>query len=624
MSSLAKQEPVPDRDGSAGSQTSLTQDATAAFASAGGHRAAARLDAKRREIARRESTEPLRRRILGVLAQEPAAPREIADILQVPPESISRQLKGLREARLVNYSGEFADRRRRQYRLTADGEVALSQHRAFGASETGAPTPTDEQLLAFLQTSLRKAVGLRRKTNRLAEASARLRLILEQAEEAGASEIAVEATAELATTLRQDRDFEHADTLLKNLERISLGNHPDASPTLSLPAAAHYAYALGRLRDEHRETIAERAEHLTTAVQLYAQLADSVVGAATRSRWQERQAWALVSLANNLRARSRFDDALGYTRRALGVFEDLDDTYGRSRCQFMTGFCLRLMGDFDGASQELTQAHELAVSGAFERFQADALLQLGEVRRCQGQVEVAGMMLEEALERARHMNLTVIQAFAVSARGAVYFQQREPEKALDAMLSAHSLFDTCEHPEGLALNARRQAIVLRVKYPTGGAGRTVNRLLDFALRRYHRLRSPAGIAACEIERGRLELRRAGHATSAIRSLNKRLSDPDQHALLVRDPWVPSVLHDFVCGLELEPGAELLSRAERLLTGSRLAVDELSRRWVERSQEEPPPRTRITARNPASDRYGADEMGGEARRYQEPIAMDMSR
>jgi tetratricopeptide (TPR) repeat protein len=572
-----------------------------------------RLAAKETELAERE---PLRRRILAVLAEQPANPRTLARKVGAAPESVSRQLTTLRNANLVHYTADFADRRQREYALTADGEIQLAQHRAFGSPEPPAVNPTQAQVHDFLGDSLQKAVMLRRKTNRLAETSERLKLILNQAEEANAHDLAMDTMAELATTLRQERRFAEVDELLETLELFSVGQHPSAAADMVLPAAAHYAYALGRLRDEHRETAAERGEHLATAVQLYAHLAEQAKDT-QHQRWRERQAWGLVSLANNLRARSRYDDALDYTQRALSLFDDLEDPYGRSHCKFLSGFCLRLLGDFDGASTYLEDACELAAANAFERFQADSLMQLGEVRRCQGNVEDAGQMLDEALERARNMGLTVVLAFALSARGAVYYQTHDPEHAIESMRSAHTLFEQCDHAEGLALNARRQAIVVRTKNSARRSLETASRLINFALGSYRKLNSPAGMAACETELSRLQLQRRGEAKQTITSLIRRLDDPQQQPLLVRDPWVPRVLDSFATTLDSGDSAALKQRTTTLLAAADRWIEGLARR---RADRETSASAQPTARSNEPDRFGIDEMGGETRRYQEPVAI----
>jgi tetratricopeptide (TPR) repeat protein len=550
----------------------------------------------------RERQEPLRRRILAALGESPSTSRVLAESVGAAAESVSRQLKTLREANLVQQQSVFGDRRLRLYELTPEGELQLSRHRAFGAPTVVPPVPDRREIVEFLRAALQDAVTMRRKTNRLQDASARLRIVLDQARLAQAEDLWVEALIELATTLRQDGRTDEASDLLGTLEQISLGRHDEISRAMILPAAAHYAYAIGRLRDERGESSEQRAAHLTAAALHYAQLAGThAVG--SPATWRQRQAWSIVALANNLRGRSRLEDALECSHRALQAFDELEDDYGRSRSLFMSGFCLRLLGDFDGAWAYLEQAHTLAETNGFERFQADSLFQLGEVRRCQGKLDVAAELLDEALERATYMGLMVIQGFARSARGAVYYQLRDLDQATVTLGDAHRVFGACDHCEGLALNARRRATVQR----RAGAQRSnamveVRDFIEFARERYVHLCSPAGIAACEVEWGRLELRRGGEARGAVQSLTVLLDDPEQTHLLERDPWVPRVLHEFA--MEADDGGGFFERTGRLLLGAERWLAHRIRRdhdTIEHAYR------RLETRSP-------DEMGGESRRY----------
>ena len=166
-----------------------------------------------------------------------------------------------------------------------------------------------------------------------------------------------------------------------------------------------------------------RAKRLTSAATLYGQMAETP-SYGSASEWRERQAWSIASLASNLRARSRLDRAMQEAACALRVFEDLENPYGRSHCYFQLGFCLRLLGDFDGAWIWLNEANALAAEHSFEPFRADAQMQLGEVLRCRGETEEARARLEESLARAENMGLSITQAFAQSALGAVPIEKR--------------------------------------------------------------------------------------------------------------------------------------------------------------------------------------------------------
>jgi DNA-binding MarR family transcriptional regulator len=334
-----------------------------------GARGDARVARQRQAIAAADAREPLRRRILDALAQAPSSsPTTLATIVAAEPESVSRLLTRLRDEGAVSVEQDRDDRRKRRYRLTAEGEIELSRHRAFGARPELPPPLAAEDSAGFLEMALESAVDMRRKTNRLDDAAARLRVIADQAHKWGAHGLAVDAMAELATTLRQDRRAEEVTTLLEALKAISLGRDPAHDASLALPATAHREYALGRLGEAQGGGEPRvRASHLITAETLFRQLAYSSVPD-TSPRWRQRQAWSIVSLAGNLREQSRFEEALEHARQAMALFEELEDPYGRSRCLFLLGFCLRLMGDFDAAWLGLEAAHRLASANRFERF----------------------------------------------------------------------------------------------------------------------------------------------------------------------------------------------------------------------------------------------------------------
>jgi hypothetical protein len=240
----------------------------------------------------------------------------------------------------------------------------------------------------------------------------------------------------------------------------------------------------------------------------------------------------------------------------------------------------------------LEQAYAAARECGFRRIEAGTLMQMGEVRRCQGHGVEARSWLEACLELAEPMELGVTQAFAWSALGAASYQNLDLDKATAALERAHLLFDRCDHRVGMALNLRRQAIVARRALDVcraGDVGRIAN-LVATALERYTSLRSPAGAVACEIEEGRLALRGGGRE-SIVRRLLARLTDTRQRNLIELDPWVPRVLVDFAHDAD-DP--ELTTRSGELL--------ESAERRVARHPEDEGDRA-----------IAVDEMAGESRR-----------
>jgi DNA-binding MarR family transcriptional regulator len=535
----------------------------------------ARVERGEEQARQAENKEPLRRRLLEALAEEAATPSELAVLLGAANESVSRLLKDLYAEELVEIHGVEGDRRVRLYVLTAEGEVRLSKERVFGEPLVAPARPTDQDTLALLWGGLDNAVRMRREANALDAAVDRLLVVLERARALGAYDLELEAIAELVTTLRQARGIDAMWELLEDLKEIALGRHESREPALALPAAAHLEYTLGRLPEMHGgEDACARARHLDAAQTLYALAHSSDVD--RKSAWLTREAWSVVSLASNLRERSKLEDALEKSEWAMSLFERLGDPYGRSRCLFMYGFCQRLMGHFDSAWQHLGAAHELAEQHGYQRFQADSLVQMGEVLRCKGEIEEAHELLTDAVARAERMGLLVTQAFAQSALGAVAYEQERLGDGQAAMVRAGKLFSECRHEEGHALNERRQAVLERrlLEERAGGEMHAGRRFALCALARYQRFRSPAGMVACEIEGARLERIAGGEVSGRIARLIERLDDTRQLGLLELDPWVPTVF----CQFAKEVGdGKLGELAQYLMNSSRQRLARVSGR-----------------------------------------------
>jgi DNA-binding MarR family transcriptional regulator len=524
--------------------------------------------------------EPLSRRILQVLSISSKTSKELAAETGARPESVSRLVGTLRDEGLIESSRMPGDGRRRLHDLTVAGEIELSRHLAYGQKPTPV-RPERKAAIEFLRSALAAAVQMRRKSNLLGEAEARLEVVLREARKLGENGLVVDTMSELATTRRQNRKAEDVDELLEELEAIAMGKSLLSSSAVAMPALAYRQYALGRVRVGGFDALAKRANHLISAASLFEELA-----AAPQSRsshkWKEREAWSVASLASNLRARSQYEKALQKTATALRIFEELEDPYGRSHCLFQFGFCLRLLGEFEGAWERLSQAQELAKENSFERFQADSLMQLGEVLRCRGEMEEARGALEESRERSVRMGLGVTQAFAHSALGAVAFHRRELQPAQLELQRAEEGFHLYEHRKGLALNARRRAAVARLLSREEGTGdlKRVDELVRRALEYYQALHSPAGETACLVESGRLRIMRDREAPETVEALLKMLgSRTPERDLLELDPWVPRVIESFARETE---DRSLIQRARDFIVEADRNLGELARKSLRRA------------------------------------------
>lgn len=566
----------------------------------------ARLARRREQVREGERREPLRRRILEALDGGPATPTALAELLGVAVAQVSRKVAELKQEGLLRPVEDRDDARRRPVALTHLGELELGRHMAFGLPAPAPEAPARDARVDFLWAALAGAVELRQKTNRLGDAIDRLQAIQQQAARHHDAELAMEVRAELVTTLRQDRRDAEVRALLGEFEQVALGRAPGCAPELVMPALAHREYTLGRLSEaQGGPGPFERGKHLGAAHTLYGQLA-AFDGLGRATAWKRREAWCIASLADNMRERSDFERSLRLADMATRAFEELDDSYGRSRALFVLGFCWRLLGDFPEAWAQLEQAHALATENSYDRFVADSLVQMGDVRRCQGETGTATGLLTEALARAERMELFVTQAFALSALGAVAYEEGRLPEAMSRLEAAREIFDRDGHLEGAALNARRQAAVMRAMAVEDHRRRDVSvaaRLVRKALAHYLRLRSPAGIAACEIEKARLEMLARGSAPALIAKLTERLEETPQRNLLELDPWVPHVLADFA---DQTGDDGFRVRAQRLLRATRRRLAEAAAVDVARIL---PVRAPVESRAPLR----GSEMGGESRR-----------
>jgi DNA-binding MarR family transcriptional regulator len=608
---------APAEPGAAPPEEPLISEQGEPFAVQGLSAAAARLAAKDEQVRKLERREPLQRQVLEALAEQGCTPTELAERIAAPKESVARQLSRLAEQGLVGYRPVPGDGRKRHYELTAGGEVQLAEHRAFGAPGAPPEEPGEEEVAGFLLAALRAAVALRRKTRKLEEVELRLQRIVAEAGKAGAHAVALEARAELVTTLRQAGHLDRAAEVLADIESISQGQALEAGTAVVPAAIAHREYALGvhpgRVKDR-----AARARHLVFASELYEQFVQTPPFG-TAADWRERRAWSLIALANNLRGQSLFEGAMRASGEALRLFEELEDAYGRSRCLFTFGFCLRLLGDHANAWVYLEDSHALAAEHGFERFQADSLMQMGEVHRCQGRLEDALELLSESEQRARNLSFTVTQGFALSALGAVHYQRHDLQRSVAALQAAQRLFTANKHPEGAALNARRHATVARGMARLESERREVAELAADACRRYWAIGCPAGVAAAEIEHGYLRLTGRGDPAEIAARLTKHLADPRQRDLIEYDACVPRVLHSFAVRVDDDGTlkarvAELLEAGQRRAQEARAAIRETIASigaHAGRLGPAPPPPSELAA---------VDEMGGESRHF----ATDRSR
>ena len=560
--------------------------------------------------------EPLRRRILVALAEGSATPTQLSKRFECAAPSVSRVLKEFRDAGFVVREEDGIDQRNRHYFLTQAGETELNRYTAFGAKQDPPPDLSDEESRELLRKALDKGVRIRREQNRLGEAASRFRAVIREAEKSGERELALEGMVELAKTVRQDRQPDEQpelnatyDELIQRLNKIAIGDAEGYDADHALPAAAHLRYVLGRSGDRRADSLQTREAHLIAARELYGQLCFNSSQPANRA-WITRRAWSVISHAGNLRKQTRLESALQTATVAMRDFDLLEDDYGRAHCLFMFGLCLRLLGEFREAAVCFDRAHQLATDNSYGRVRADALMQMGEVKRCLGDLDEARAMLYDAFEQAGKMDLWVTQAFARSTIGAVDFQSDRFAEASANFKRAEELFRGCRHTEGFALNMRRHvAAARRVAVSSSKPSYlAIERLIGMAREEYSRLNSPAGIVACGIEEGWVRLlRKNGRVQPAIGTLKEILANRNDRDFLELDPWVPMLLDRFARATQ---DGELVKDSEAVVEAAHEKLRERGTRGVQQVAEVV---GEVKQEEEAELDLSTAEMGGEARR-----------
>lgn len=523
-----------------------------------------RVKARTESADRYVKTTKVRASVLRALAKGPATPSAIAQRSSRAAAVVSRALKRLREEGLVAALTDPADGRQLIYELTDAGEAVAADVVAFAEEPAREQALNQEIVCAALREALDAAVELRRRTSERKEILKRLRAIADHAQRANAYDVHVRALNEILTTLRQDGQEDAFKPALARLEAIASGEDETVPARIALGAVAHLEYQLGR----HPKRSAEvKAGHLVAAHNYFRRFTDDH----DALYWRECEGWAHAALADNYRQQSALDPAIACARAAMAVFEDLDDPYGLARAHFLLGFCMRLMGRFEQARQELLTAQALSDEHGYRRFGADTLMQLGEVNRCLGQIDDAWTHLVRAREQATELRLTLTGAFADSALAAVMHQRGEQNDALRSLDRAQGVFKARRFTDGLALSLRRRSVVLRERSATPANLDRAQEYVEQARQLYIDIKSPAGIAACHIEDGLLAVSR-GKATRKVCILLIELcARPMMGYWIERDPWVPIMLSHFADETgheELQKlAAVMLSRNGEITKGS---------------------------------------------------------
>lgn len=463
----------------------------------------------------------LRAQILAMLAGgEKLKPTQISKTLGKSTTVVSRVLTNLQHAGIVDFTSDPDDKRARLYALVDPLEVG----------DVAPPPKPDEAEAQLIALGIAAAVRARRREHQLEYSNDRLVRLLNQAETAGAHDLALLARRELITSLRQANRMDQVGDHVAVLESMVSGQQ--SSPAYLFTAASgslNYEYG----RDETRD-LAERMRHLIAA--------EVAFGRCGRLRnaqdWAPREGWALFSRAELWRKQTEFGKAQSLATRAAEVFARYDDIYGSAEVARVRGFCHRLSGEFEEAIAILTRAQSLATQAASDRCRADVLLQLGDAHRCIGDLASARMFLGESQKIAERLSRTDTLGFTLSALAAVEFENGELDAARGLALKAQRHLGWTS--VGRAMNNRRLAVISRELAHGGDKSEieTCRNMFNRSLAEFQELNSPAGVAACLVGIGKLH--NADH-DAAIANLKGLASSPAGRVLLPKDPWMPGLV-----------------------------------------------------------------------------------
>ena len=264
----------------------------------------------------------------------------------------------------------------------------------------------------------------------------------------------------------------------------------------------------------------------------------------------------------------------------------------------------------------------MAVSNGFVRFQADTLTQIGEVLRCQGEHQEARTQLREACSLADRLGLDIVKGFALSALGAnEYDSQGDLTACKKYFMAADTIFYERQHAEGLALNLRRYAVLLRRLFASNRSDKEpyeqARWMLDRAKKDYENRRSPAGLVACHVGYCRLNHVAGYDDKDNFNSIVALVRDGDDRQRIVRDPWVPTMVLTYASSVGETDLAELATALVR--DGVQLDIEPVPKNPTGLGNaDDLDSRVDLSEMAGEPRRWGLSEMAGEPRRSLEPV------
>ncbi|MEW5961679.1 MAG: tetratricopeptide repeat protein, partial [Chloroflexota bacterium] len=143
-------------------------------------------------------------------------------------------------------------------------------------------------------------------------------------------------------------------------------------------------------------------------------------------------AWAIKNRGIAYWVIGNLDQSLADLRRALALFEALEDTYWTGMCHHNIGVCLEKRGNISGAEHHYKQALRVWETLGNANDLANTLNSLGVCSFLRGDYDQALGYFRESLNIALQIGATRRAAFAQAGISDTYLARREYEQALQA------------------------------------------------------------------------------------------------------------------------------------------------------------------------------------------------
>ena len=252
-----------------------------------------------------------------------------------------------------------------------------------------------------------------------------------------------------------------AKTLLARQARPTSPADSPHTPPAAVPAMTDSTQALAWLRAE-RGSLLACLDHATAAGQ------------------HARIVALTAAIAALLRHDGPWTSAITRHTTAVAAARNLGDRLGQANALYDLGDVRRMTGDYSGAAEALQEALGICRDVGSRQGQADALTGLGVIRRLTGDYRGAAEALEEALDIYREAGHGLGQADALISRGSLWRMTGDYRGAAEALEGALGIYREAGHGVGQADALISLGKVRRMTGDYGGAAEALEEALGIS------------------------------------------------------------------------------------------------------------------------------------------------